>query len=214
MSQRDQNLHRERPFEPETTALLLIDVQNHTWNDGLAQTLPYFYERGRDLVLPNLEALITRFRGIGAEVIYTVMENLTEDGRDRSLDYKLSGFFIAKGSWEAKVVEQVAPGRDEILLPKTSSGVFNSTNIDYLLRNIGIETLVLTGFLTDQCVDHAVRDAADRGFYGVCVSDAVATHTQERHDSALRNFSGYCRTLTSAELLGEIDAAQNTRRFR
>ncbi len=214
MNQRDQNLRRERPFEPESTALLLIDVQNDTWNDSLARTLPYFYERGRDLVLPNLEALTARFRGVGAEVMYTVMENLTEDGRDPSLDYKLSGMFVAKGSWEAKVVEQVAPGRDEILLPKTSSGVFNSTTIDYLLRNMGIETLVLTGFLTDQCVDHAVRDAADRGYYAVCVSDAVATHTQERHDSALRNFSGYCRTLTTAELLSEIDAAQGTRQRR
>lgn len=207
VAKRSHALTRAQPFDPETTAVLLIDVQNYTFNDGLAETHPYFHARVRSCVLPNLQQLIGRFRAVGAEVMYTVMENQTRDGRDRSLDYKLSDFFIAKGSWDAKVVDAVAPGDDEIVLPKTSSGVFNSTNIDYLLRNIGIETLVLTGFLTDQCVDHTVRDAADRGYYPICLSDAVATHSQDRHDSALRNFGGYCRTLTTAAYLAEIDAA-------
>jgi nicotinamidase-related amidase len=202
-----QSLTREQPFDRDTTALLLIDVQNHTFNDDLGRTHPYFYDRVRSIVLPNLQQLTARFRDVGAEVMYTVMENQTHDGRDRSLDYKLSNFFIAKGSWEAQVVDAVAPGEDDIVLPKTSSGVFNSTNIDYLLRNIGIRTLVLTGFLTDQCVDHTVRDAADRGYYPVCLNDAVATHSQDRHDSALRNFAGYCRTLTTAAYLAEIDSA-------
>ncbi len=74
------------------------------------------------------------------------------------------------------------------MLPKTSSGVFNSTNIEYLLRNMDIETLVVTGFLTDQCVDHTIRDAADRGFYPICVADVCATHSQPRHDNALKAF--------------------------
>jgi len=207
MAKHSTSLTRTQPFDPETTALLLIDVQNYTFNDGLRSTHPYFYERVRGTVLPNLQNLTARFRAAGAEVIYTVMENLTHDGRDRSLDYKLSNFFIARGSWDAKVIDTVTPGDDEIVLPKTSSGVFNSTNIDYLLRNIGIQTLVLTGFLTDQCVDHTVRDAADRGYYPICLSDAVATHSQDRHDSALRNFAGYCRTLTTAAYIAEIDAA-------
>ena len=66
-------------------------------------------------------------------VIYTAIENLTQDGRDRSLDYKLSSFNIAKGSWEARVIDEIAPQEDEIALPKTSSSVFNSTNLDDLL---------------------------------------------------------------------------------
>jgi nicotinamidase-related amidase len=102
------------------------------------------------------------------------------------------------------VLDALAPGDDEIVLPKTSSGVFNSTNIEYVLRNIGIETLIVTGFLTDQCVDITIRDAADRGFYPICVADGCATHSQARHDNALAAFGGYCRTMTTAELLGEI----------
>ena len=200
----DASLTRERPFEPKRTCLLLIDTQNYVWNPDVAQRLPYFDAQVRDVVLPNLRRLIDAFRGAGGEVMYTVMENYTKDGRDRSLDYKLSRFFIAKGSWDAKVLDAVAPGDDDIVLPKTSSGVFNSTNIEYLLRNIGIDTLAVTGFLTDQCVDHTVRDAADRGFYPVCVADACATHSAPRHENALNAFKGYCRTLTTAQLVAAI----------
>ena len=197
---------RIRPFDAARTCLLLVDVQNYTWNRDVARKEPYFDAQVREVVLPNLGRLIGAFREAGGEVMYTVIENLTKDGRDRSLDYKICDFFVAKGSREARVLEAVAPGEDEIVLPKTSSGVFNSTNIEYLLRNIGIDTLVVTGFLTDQCVDMAVRDAADRGFYPVCIADACATHSQARHDNALAAFKGYCRTLTTAELLAEIAA--------
>ena len=203
----DTGLTRIRPFDPKRTALLLIDTQNYVWNAGVALRQPYFDETLRKTVIPNLRHLCDAFRAAGAEVMYTVMENLTSDGRDRSLDYKLSKFFIAKGSWDAKVLDDLAPGGDEIVLPKTSSGVFNSTNIEYLLRNIGIDTLIVTGFLTDQCVDHTLRDAADRGFYPVCVSDACATHSESRHRNALGAFAGYCRTVSTADLVAEISAS-------
>jgi nicotinamidase-related amidase len=197
---------RERPFEAKRTCLLLIDTQNYVWNPEVAKRVPYFDRQIREVVLPNLRLLIDAFRGAGAEVMYTVIENYTRDGRDRSLDYKLSNFFIAKGSWDAKVLDAITPGDDDIILPKTSSGVFNSTNIEYLLRNIGIDTLVVTGFLTDQCVDHTVRDAADRGFYPVCLPDACATHSETRHENALKAFAGYCRTMTTSQLLAAIAA--------
>ena len=205
MRQKDQGpFTRIRPFDAKRTCLLLIDAQNYVWNPDIAKRLPYFDSQVRDVVLPNLKRLIDAFRRAGAEVMYTVIENLTEDGRDRSLDYKLSDFFVGKGSWEAKVLDVVAPADDDIVLPKTSSGVFNSTNIEYLLRNMEIETLVVTGFLTDQCIDHTIRDAADRGFYPICVADACASHSQTRHDNALKAFGGYCRTMTTVEVLAEI----------
>src|SRR5262245_61594839 len=145
-------LTRDRPIEPGNTALLLVDVQNAVYNDKQAAIRPEFDAVARQSVLPNLVKLVKASRAAAIEVVYTVIENLTEDGRDRSLDYKLSGISIAKGSWEARVVDAVAPAEDELVLPKTSSSVFNSTNIDYLLRNLGIEELLVTGFLTDQCI--------------------------------------------------------------
>ncbi len=63
------------------------------------------------------------------------------------------------------MIDAIAPDDDEIVLPKTSSSVFNSTNIHYLLRNMSVTHLVLCGCVTDQCVEHAVRDACDLGYY-------------------------------------------------
>jgi nicotinamidase-related amidase len=203
---RDRGLTRARPVDPARSALLIVDVQNATFNETQEAKRPEFFHAARATVIPNLRRLIAASRSAGVEVIYTVIENLTRDGRDRGLDYKLSGFFIAKGSWEAKVIDAIAPDEDEIVLPKTSSSLFNSTNLDYLLRNIGIEDLVVTGFLTDQCIDHTVKDGADRGYYVTCLSDACMADTHARHEAALGCFRGYCRMITSAEWLAMLEA--------
>jgi nicotinamidase-related amidase len=202
---RDRVLKRDRAVDPACTALLVVDVQNVTFNAAQEQIRPEFFAAARDTVIPNIERLVSACRRAGVEVIYTVMENLTRDGRDRSLDYKLSDFFVAKGSWEAQVIDAIRPGEDEIVLPKTSSSLFNSTNLDYLLRNIGIEDLVVTGFLTDQCIDHTVKDGADRGYYMTCLSDGCMANTFERHEAALACFRGYCRMMATAEWLGMLE---------
>lgn len=201
-------LTRDRPIEPQRTALLLVDVQNWVVNDRQASIRPEFDAAVRATVLPNMVRLVAACRRAGMEVLFTVMENLTRDGRDRSLDYKLSGISIAKGSWDARVLEAVAPAEDEIVLPKTSSSVFNSTNIDYVLRNLGVEELVVVGFLTDQCIDHTVKDAADRGYYVTCIRDACMANTQARHEAALACFAGYCRMATTEDFLKLLAAAR------
>lgn len=197
---------RDRPIEPARTVLLTIDVQNATFGEADPARRPYFYEQARDVAIPNIAKLQSACRRAGIEVMFTVIENLTLDGRDRGLDYKISGFNVPKGSWEAKVIDAIAPVGDEIVLPKTSSGLFNSTNFDYLLRNMGFDSVLVTGFLTDQCVDITVRDGADRGYYMTCIADACATESQARHDNALAAFKGYCRTVTTADALALIDA--------
>ena len=139
-------------------------------------------------------------------MMYTTIESLTLDGRDRSLDYKITGFHVPKGSWDGKVIDQIAPEGDEIVLPKGSSSVFVSTHIDYILRNLGVRQVVLAGLITDQCVESAIRDACDLGYLVTQVTDACLTYSQERHDHSLRTIKGYCRQVTTAELVAELDA--------
>jgi nicotinamidase-related amidase len=201
---RDQGLSRDRKLLPGRTALLVVDVQNFTFNDAQRALRPEFYTAARDLVIPNLVSIVTACRDAEVEVIFTVIENQTKDGRDRSLDYKLSNIFVPRGSHDAKVIDALAPDADELVISKTSSSVFNSTNIDYILRNIGIEDLVVTGFLTDQCIDHTVKDAADRGYYPVCITDACMADTIARHEAALLCFAGYCRQITTEGLLTRL----------
>ena len=200
---------RQRAVEPERAALLVVDLQKGEYNPEKIRQNPdhaCLYERIRDVVVPNGQRLVSACREVGAEVIYTVIEGLTGDGRDRSLDYKVSGIFVPKGSWKAEVIDELRPDADDIVIPKTSSSVFNSTNVEYVLRNLGVEYLMVMGILTDQCVESAVRDGCDRGFLMTLVDDACATHSAHRHREALRGFAGYCRIRSTAELIEEIDA--------
>lgn len=192
---------RIRPIVPAETALLIVDAQNWVMREDQHGGRPQFHAAARGHAIPNMARLIARAREVGIEVVYTVIENLTADGRDRSLDYKLSDFFVAKGSHEAKVIDELAPGDDELVFAKSSSSLWNSTTFEYVMRNIGIDTVIATGFLTDQCVDHTIRDGADRGFHMICVQDACATDTQQRHQAALNAFGGYCRMETTESLL-------------
>jgi ureidoacrylate peracid hydrolase len=206
---------REIPIEPLHTALLIVDVQkyNCTWDGGeyahlsaaeKERLFTYFFQNLRDTALPNMVRLQQACRRSGIEVTYTLIESLTADGRDRSLDYKITGFNVPKGSPDAKMVDELAPTDDEIVFPKTSSSVFISTNIDYVLRNLGTKYLIIAGCLTDQCVDSAVRDACDLGYLVTVPTDACATLSPERHDWSLRNNRGYCRQITTQYLLEEI----------
>jgi biuret amidohydrolase len=197
---------RDKRLDPRRTAVLVVDAQNSEIAEHQRTEWPYYWSALHERALPALQRLIGGARAAGCEIVYTVIEALTRDGRDRSLDHKLSGMLIPKGAWEARVIAAIAPAADDIVLPKTSSGVFNSTNIAYVLRNIGVENLIVGGFLTDQCVDMAVRDGADQGFYMVCAEDACATHSEERHRSALRLFGGYCRTQSVDEVLRTLGA--------
>jgi ureidoacrylate peracid hydrolase len=206
---------REIPIEPAATAILFVDVQkyNCTWEGGeyahlsaaeKQERFAYFFRNLRDTALPNMVRLQQACRRSGIEVTYTLIESLTADGRDRSLDYKITGFNVPKGSLDAKMVDELAPTDDEIVFPKTSSSVFISTNIDYVLRNLGTRYLIIAGCLTDQCVDSAVRDACDLGYLVTVPTDACATLSPERHDWSLRNNRGYCRQITTGALLEEI----------
>jgi ureidoacrylate peracid hydrolase len=207
---------REIEIELAATALLFVDVQNYncTREGGEYAQLgererreqyDYFFRTLEASALPNMQRLLAACRRAGIEVTYTVIESLTADGRDRSLDYKITGFNVARGSHDAKVLTQIEPGPDEIVFPKTSSSVFISTNIDYVLRNLGVRYLIIAGCLTDQCVDSAVRDACDLGYLVSVPTDACVTLSQDRHEWSLRNNRGYCRQRTTQQLIDEIE---------
>jgi ureidoacrylate peracid hydrolase len=202
---------RQRAVDLDKAALLVIDLQKGEYNAEKVAAEPedaYLWERIAQTVVPNGQRLLAACREAGVEVIYTVIECLTLDGRDRGLDYKISGIFAAKGSREAEVIDELAPLENEILIPKTSSSVFNSTNVEYVLRAMGIEYVLVMGIVTDQCVETAVRDGCDRGFLMTVIEDACATHSQDRHDFSLRGIKGYCRIRTTDAIIDEIVSLQ------
>lgn len=207
---------RDLPLVPEQAALLFIDVQNFSarrqggeFRDldeaSFQARYGWFFGELENRVIPNMQRLQATFRAARIELLYTTIESLTLDGRDRSLDYKITGFNVPKGSWDGKVIDELAPGDDEIVFPKSSSSVFISTHIDYVLRNLGVRQLVVCGLVTDQCVESAIRDACDLGYLVTQVTDACLTYSQKRHDSSLAAISGYCRQMTTQALVDEIE---------
>ena len=208
---------RDLPVEIAHTTMLFIDIQNFCATPKGAEFKDlgpaeleakhgYFFRQLEKVVVPNMQRLQAGCRKAGIEVMYTLIRNLTRNGRDRSLDYKITGFNVPPDSWDGRVIDALAPAEDEMVIPKTSSNVFVSTNIDYILRNLETRYLVISGVVTDQCVEGAVRDACDLGYLVTLVTDACATGTQERHDNSLRAIRGYCRQRTTAEFLKEIGA--------
>jgi ureidoacrylate peracid hydrolase len=211
-------LSREVPIDPAHAVLLIIDVQNYCAHpDGAssykldAEQRDYLFGSLRQNVIPNLRLLQSACRGAHIELVYAAVENMTPDGRDRSLDYKISGIDVQRGSWEAQVLADIAPAEDEMVFRKTSSSVFISTNIDYVLRNLGVRSLIVAGMMTDQCVESAVRDACDLGYLVTLVTDACVTDSAERHHQALIGTRGYCRQCSTDQLLAEIAALTGPR---
>ncbi len=204
---------RETTFAAAETVLLFVDMQKMFCTPGTDPSHPefdhkhYYHQRLTHTVIPNQVLMLAKARACGIQVMHTIIEALTEDCRDVSLDHRLSDLMVPKGHPLAGPIDELAPIANEIVLPKTSSGVFNSTNIDYVLRNLGAKKLIVAGVVTDQCVDMAVRDAADRGYLVAVPADACATYTEERQQGALRAYGGYCWVTDTKTVLGRMGKA-------
>lgn len=169
-----------------------------------AQT--YYFDRLEQTVLPNVRRLQDTFRTKGLEVIHARIRSLTLDGRDRSPWHKRLGLHAPPGSKEAEFLPEVAPVDDEIVLDKTASGVFTSTNLGYVLRNLDIAGLYVTGVYTNECVSSTIRDASDLGFFVTLIEDGCATVTPDLHKNTIDTLKDrYGRVLSTDEAIQEID---------
>lgn len=200
------------------TALLSVDLQYldaapgcGVFADIAASGVPvasqqYYFDRLRHIVLPNVRRLQDSFRRHGLEVIHTRIMSLTRDGRDRSPGHKRLGLHAPPGSRDADFLEEVAPAGDEIVINKTASGVFTSTNLAYVLRNLGLTGLFVVGVYTNECVETTIRDASDLGFHVTLIEDACATVTPDLHYSTLHTLRDrYSRILSTDQAIAEVD---------
>ena len=205
-------------IDPKRTALICIDLQNMCTSPGCGgfSDIPeqtcfeseygYYFRRIQEVVIPNVRKLQDEFRKRGMEVIHLHIQALTRDGRDRSLEHKRLGSLAIPGSYEAEFLKEVAPIEDEIVIPKTASGAFNSTNIDYLLRNLGMEKLVVVGCETSECVETFVRNAADRSYQVIVPEDATAALSEESQKSSLNAMRcTYAYLATTSEVITMLD---------
>ena len=180
----------------ETMAILVIDVQYfdahpevglgiRTREMGDMEFLGYYWDRVERVMLPNIQRLLASARRKGVEVIHVRVASNTKDGRDCSLRFKAAGYQTPPDTKEAQFLPEAWPEPDELVISKTTESVFNSTNIDRLLRNMGIRNLIVVGVVTNGCVEGAVRGAAERDYGTILVEDAVAALPPQLHEMAV-----------------------------
>jgi nicotinamidase-related amidase len=194
---------------PSKTALLIVDMQYWAVHPdyGLAKVVQrdypeiasYFFPRLAEMVIPNQGRLLSFFRQHGLRIVFITVGPELLDGSDLSAIIKRRvaqrqaegqpATVFPKGTFEHSIIEELKPEEGELVINKTSFGAFNSTSIDSLLRNMGIESLVIAGVATDVCVETTARDAADQGYNCILVEDACATFDQASHEAALRAFA-------------------------
>ena len=94
----------------------------------------------------------------------------------------------------------IEPSETDVVIPKNTASMFIGTNFELLLRNAGITTLVITGIATEFGVESTARDAANRGFFPIIISNAVSSYNQEGHFRSLENLKAMTILLTTEEL--------------
>ncbi len=216
----DDNDYGTIDIDPARTALLIIDAEyacvkrpelvNPTQEelDNLARWEP-FYERYESVIIPNLQKMIALCRRTGMEVTYAKIQGHKSDGRDRSLDQKMTGFnqfLVTEGDHRGEIIAEIAPQKDDIVVTKTTDSALTGTNLRLILYNMGIDTVIVTGTMTDQCVSCTVRDLADESFKVWLIEDGCLAGSQRLHEHELEVLNNiYCHVITTEELIEAVE---------
>lgn len=177
-------------LDPARTALLVIDFQNDFLSDD-----GHYARHGRDVarmraIVPSLRQLVDAARNSGARVVFVQQSTLTDGASDsdawlyfKTRDGKSPDYTLA-GSWGEELFE-LEPRHGEPRLRKFRPSAFHGTNLAEMLREMGVDTVVTCGVLTQGCVLATTLDASFHDFYTVIAKDAVAGPSSELHDVAL-----------------------------
>jgi nicotinamidase-related amidase len=210
-------------LEPETTALIIIDMQRDFLEPGGFGSL-----LGNDVgllartVVP-LQAVLAAARSIGMTVIHTReghRADLADAPPAKLARGRLScgigdpgpfGRILVRGEHGHDIVDELAPVDGEPVLDKPGKGAFYATDLELLLRNRGIRRLIVTGVTTEVCVHTTVREANDRGFECLVLSDCVGSYFPEFHEVGLQMIAAqggiFGWVAPSSQLLARLEAA-------
>lgn len=206
------------PLVAGRTALVTIDMQYldahpDGWmgrvakNQGKPQLLAERYA-AIDEIVPQIARLQRTFRQAAQEVIHVRVKYRTDDGRDAPKAYMPAPDAqpVDREGKDDDFLVGIGPVADEMLFSKTSASVFSSTAIESVLRRMGIDHLVITGLVTDGCVELSARDACDRGFAVTLVSDATCSSTRAAHEDAISRMTdgGFIAARKTDDVVHEV----------
>lgn len=194
--------------EPKHCLLMVVDVQNDFCHrDGSMG------KAGQDLsmvekMMPHLVELLLEARRVGTPVIFTqaVHSRWTDS---QAWSTRLHGLEVElprhcrEGSWGADFY-QVTPQEDERVLVKRRYSAFYGTDLDVMLRAMGIKTLLMTGVATNVCVETTARDGFMRDYHIVFLADCTAAYDREDHQASLNNISKFFGMVAASREVLEV----------
>ena len=194
---------------PGHSCLIVWDVQN-----GLVDRI-----FNKEEFISNLKRLVESMRH-KMPVVYTLITPLPREFQSswgifnmmRRYNVKepdkLPNFMLP-GSREREVPGAVQPEKGDILLDKATASIFIGTNFELMMRNRRITTLIFTGIATEAGIESSARDASNRGFYPVVVSDCVSSMDRDAHERSLKNLERVAIVKKSAEILKSVSEVVN-----
>jgi len=203
-------------MDPKKTAIVLVEYQNDFTSEGGALHGAVQGVMESTGMLENTKAALAAARESGAVVIHSPIQFAEGYGEITSHPYGIlkgvvdTNAFV-KGSWGAEIVEDVAPQPGDIVLEgKRGLDAFASTNLDFILRSKGIETVAISGFLTNCCVESTMRSAYEKGFEVVTLTDCVGATSEEEHTNAITyDYPMFSKPMTAAEFAQTLGGAES-----
>jgi nicotinamidase-related amidase len=205
-------------FDPKRTAVVLIEYQNDFTSEG-----GVLHDAVNDVMestgmLENTRRLVDAARAAGATIVHAPITFVEGYGELSQHPYGIlkgvvdSTAFV-KGEWGAEIVDAMAPREGDVVVEgKRGLDTFATTNLDFILRARGIDTIALGGFLTNCCVESTMRSGYEKGYKVITLSDCVAATSAEEHDNAIKfDYPMFSEVMSSGAFTEELQGAMAAR---
>lgn len=133
-------------------------------------------------IIPNIKALLDHAREQKAPIVYSTDAHLP--GVDPEFD--IWGEHAEAGSWGAQIIDELKPKKGDFRVFKRKYSAFHGTDLDQMLRDLKVDTVILTGVMTDICIQHTAADAFFRGYKIIVPKDCVEAIDAATHEEAIK----------------------------
>jgi nicotinamidase-related amidase len=198
-------------LDPATTAVVLIEYQNEFTTDGGVLHGAVAEVMDKTNMLENTRQVVDAARAAGATIMHAPITFAAGYNELSKHPYGIlkgvvDGSAFVKGSWGAAIIDSLAPQEGDIVVEgKRGLDTFASTNLDFILRNKGITTIVLGGFLTNCCVESTMRTGYENGYQVITLTDCTAATSVAEHENAISyDYPMFSKPMTAADVIAEF----------
>ena len=176
-------------FDPARTAVLVIDMQNDNVHpDGAFASSGAAQHAASQDVIVNVRTILDAARAADVAVFHNrivIHPGRPVGGANAPIFRMLGPESLKIGTWGAAAPDGLEAVGDEIVIDRIRMSAFNGSPLDFMLRNLNVDRVIVVGVWTNMAVEHTVRDAADHGYEVTVVSDATSSINEDWQQAAL-----------------------------